>query len=56
MGFRGVIRDLLGFFIGSRLVLSVVSPLAVDESVIFGALLLFFSAWFTLERFGILKK
>lgn len=54
MGLRGFIRDLLGLYIGVRLLLSVIFPLTPDEAVFFGFIIFGFSLWFTLERVGFL--
>ncbi len=55
MGFRGAIRDILGIFIGFRIMLSPVFPLSINETVSFGLIILGFSFWFTMERIGFLK-
>jgi hypothetical protein len=56
MGLRGLIRDLVGVFVGVRLVLSFLFPLSGGELVLSGLLVAGFSGWFMLERLGFIKK
>jgi hypothetical protein len=55
MGVRGLIRDLLGVYIGFRIIISPLIKLSINELVLSGFIIFGFSFWFTLERVGILK-
>ena len=55
MGIRGLIRDVLGIYIGFRFLISPVIKLSISELVLSGFIIFGFSFWFTLERVGILK-
>jgi len=54
MGLRGLVRDLFGIYVGARLILGVVFPLSNSDLVLLGFITLFFSAWFTIERLGLI--
>ena len=54
MGLRGLIRDLIGIYVGARLILSIIFPIDYSELVILGFITLFFSVWFTIERLGLI--
>jgi len=42
MGLRGLIRDLIGIYVGSRLILGIVFPLNSSDLVMLGFITLFF--------------
>ena len=56
MGLRGLIKDLIGLFIGFKLLLSFVFPLNPIDLFFFGLILVGFCGWFTAERFGLFGK
>ncbi len=56
MGIRGVIRDIIGIYIGFRLMQAIWFGIPNHHAFLFGAIIFFFSVWFMLERFGIIPK
>ena len=56
MGLRGFIRDIIGIYIGLRMMQALWFGIPNQEAFMLGAVILFFSVWFTLERFGIIPK
>jgi len=58
MGFRGIIRDILGIYIGYKLLACVITDTlpSPDQLILYAAALLIFSIWFMLERIGLLPK
>lgn len=54
MGLRGLVRDLIGIYVGVKLILGIIFPISNYELVILGFITMFFSVWFTIERLGII--
>ncbi len=55
MGWRGLLRDLIGLFIGFKLILNLIMPLSPNDFLIYGLILVFFSSWFLAERIGLIQ-
>jgi hypothetical protein len=58
MGFRGIIRDILGIYLGYEILKGALSgSFELHIWIIFSAVvMLIFGIWFILERIGILPK
>lgn len=58
MGIRGMVRDAIYIYFAWVLINSVITsiPLTMGQMLLMASILLFFSVWFFLERFGILPK
>ncbi len=56
MGFRGIIRDIIGIYIGFSLMQALWIGISNAEAFLYGAVIFFFSVWFMLERLGIIPK
>jgi hypothetical protein len=57
MGIRGFIRDVLSIYLSILIIMSVISNSFDKTKLLLSAfLLLGFSIWFMLERFGIIGK
>lgn len=56
MGIRGFIRDIIGIYMGVKMVQALWTGMSNQEAFLFGVVILFFSLWFTLERLGIIPK
>ena len=58
MGIRGIVRDIIGIYVGYEIVRAFVSNNFVFGRgvLIAGALLFVFGIWFLLERFGVVPK
>jgi hypothetical protein len=53
MGFKGFVRDLLGIYIGFRLLLQFVFPLSNGDELLLGGLLFGFSSWLVLKKVNV---
>jgi hypothetical protein len=58
MGIRGMVRDAIYIYFAWMLINSVIIdiPLTVPQTLLMAGVLLFFSIWFFLERFGVIPK
>ena len=58
MGLRGIIRDGIYIYLALLILNSIITavPLTVFQLIGIAGVLLFFSIWFFLERFGILPR
>jgi hypothetical protein len=56
MGIRGFVRDIIGIYIGFSLVQALWLGISNETAFLYGAVILFFSVWFMLERLGIIPK
>lgn len=57
MGVRGLIRDLLGIYLGFEVIRSYISNSSLNINIlIVSILILILSVWFLLERIGVLPK
>ena len=58
MGVRGIIRDIIGIYIGYKLLVHAIEgiPPSSDQLILYALGLLLFSVWFMLERIGLLPK
>ncbi|MCW1296750.1 MAG: hypothetical protein OH319_03660 [Candidatus Parvarchaeota archaeon] len=57
MGIRGFIKDVLSMYVAVIIIISIITNNYDKIKLLVSALLLlFFSTWFMLERFGIIEK
>ena len=53
---RSILRDFLNMYIGLNLMLAMWGGISKETLFLYGFAVFFFSAWFTLERFGLIPK